>query len=202
MPRKKKNPSGSPSRKKHPKVSPPQLQPPLEITKFQRDSLKELQSELRDRRLEALRLYQPNPNQAKIHECRASEILVIGGNRSGKSLSTFVEDARCVTNQDPHGKYPKEGILVVVGKDWKHIGLVCVPLLFRAGAFRIIKDEKTGEWRAYNPVADAHRKSETKPAPPLIPPRLIKSQSWVLKSANYMQYCKLHTGWEIHFFSS
>ena len=113
-----------------------------------------------------------------------------------------MEDARCVTNQDPYGKYPKEGILVIVGKDWKHIGLVVVPMLFRAGAFKIIKDENTGEWRAYNPATDEHRKGETKPAPPLIPPRFIKSTSWVLKSANYMQYCKLHTGWEIHFFSS
>lgn len=137
-----------------------------------------------------------------MHECTASEVLVIGGNRSGKSLSTFVEDARCVTNQDPYGKYPKEGILVIVGKDWKHIGMVVVPLLFRAGAFRIIKDETSGEWRAYNPVTDEKRRAESKPAPPLIPPRLVKSTSWVLKSAGYMQYCKLHTGWEIHFFSS
>lgn len=199
---KKKPQSGSSRKKRHPKASPPILPQQLEITKYQRDSLKELQSEIRDRRLEALRLYRPNPNQEKIHECRASEVLVIGGNRSGKSLSTFVEDARCVTNQDPHGKYPQEGILVIVGKDWKHIGLTVVPTLFRAGAFKIIKDEQTGEWRAFDPVGDEPRRAEAKPAPPLIPPRLIKSQSWVLKSANYMQYCKLHTGWEIHFFSS
>ena len=199
---KKKPQSGSSRKKRHPKASPPILPQQLEITKYQRDSLKELQSEIRDRRLEALRLYRPNPNQEKIHECRASEVLVIGGNRSGKSLSTFVEDARCVTNQDHHGKYPQEGILVIVGKDWKHIGLTVVPTLFRAGAFKIIKDEQTGEWRAFDPVGDEPRRAEAKPAPPLIPPRLIKSQSWVLKSANYMQYCKLHTGWEIHFFSS
>jgi hypothetical protein len=178
------------------------LPPQLGITKFQRDSLKELQSEIRERKLEALKLYRPNPNQEKVHQCTSSEVLVIGGNRSGKSLCTFVEDARCVTNQDPYGKYPKEGILVIVGKDWKHIGLVVVPLLFRDGAFRIIKDEVTGEWRAYNPATDEHRKKESRPAPPLIPRRLVKSTSWVLKSANYMQYCKLHTGWEIHFFSS
>jgi len=200
MPRKKK-PAGS-KPKRHPKAKPPVVPPQAGMTQFQKESIKELQSELRERKLESLRLYRPNPNQEAIHACTASEILVIGGNRSGKSLSTFVEDARCVTNQDPYGKYPKEGILVIVGKDWKHIGLVVVPMLFRAGAFRIIKDENTGEWRAYNPVTDEHRKGETKPAPPLIPPRFVKATSWVLKSANYMQYCKLHTGWEIHFFSS
>jgi hypothetical protein len=66
----------------------------------------------------------------------------------------------------------------------------------------MIKDEVTGEWRSYNPETDEHRRGEAKPAPPLIPPRLIKSKSWVLKSANYIQSCQLHTGWDIHFFSS
>jgi len=173
------------------------------MTQYQRESIKELQSEIRGRKLEALRLYRPNPNQEAIHATTASEILVIGGNRSGKSLCTFVEDARAVTGQDPYNKYPqKDGVLVIIGKDWKHIGLVVVPYLFRAGAFKIIKDETTGEWRAYNPATDAARKSEAKPAPPLIPPRMIKSTSWVLKSANYMQRCILHNGWEINFFSS
>jgi hypothetical protein len=133
----------------------------------------------------------------------ASEILVIGGNRSGKSLSTFVEDARAVTGQDPYGKYPKEGgILAVVGKDLRHIGMVCYPLMFKAGAFKIIRDEHTKEWRAYDPTKDEARRAEAKPAPPLIPPRMVKSISWTLKSANYIQKAVLHNGWEIHFFSS
>lgn len=150
-----------------------------------------------------MRLYRPNPNQEEIHKSLASEILVIGGNRSGKSLCTFVEDARAVTGQDPYHKYPeKDGMLCIIGKDWKHIGLVVVPYLFRAGAFKIIKDEETGEWRAYDPTKDEARRAEAKPAPPLIPPRMIKSTSWVLKSANYMQRCTLHNGWEINFFSS
>ena len=184
-------------------MRPPSLPTVPNLTQFQRDSIKELQGELRDRKLEALRLYRPNKNQEAIHACPASEILVIGGNRSGKSLCSFVEDARCVTGQDPYGKYPKEnGILVIVGKDWKHIGLTVVPYLFRTGAFKIIKDEKTGEWRAYNPATDEARRKECKPAPPLIPQRFIKKTSWVLKSANYMQSCTLHNGWEIHFFSS
>ena len=44
------------------------------------------------------------------------------------------------------------------------------------------------------------KRMNTKPAPPLIPPRMIKKTSWVLKSANYMQTCTLTNGWEIHFF--
>ena len=138
-----------------------------------------------------------------MHKCTASEVLVIGGNRSGKSLSTFMEDARAVTGQDPYKKYPeKDGILVIIGRDWKHIGMVVYPMLFKAGAFKIIKDEGTGEWRAYDPVADESRKDEAKPAPPMIPPRMVKQTSWLLKSANYIQSCELHNGWKIYFFSS
>jgi len=143
------------------------------------------------------------PAQIPIHACRSSEILVIGGNRSGKSLSTFVEDARAVCGKDPHGKYPeKDGVLVIVGKDWKHIGLVVYPMLFKKGAFKIIKDQVTKEWRVYNPTTDVDRRKEAQPAPPLIPRRLVKSTSWVLKSAQYIQQCVLHTGWTIYFFSS
>ena len=140
-----------------------------------------------------------------MHACRASEVVVLGGNRSGKSLSTFIEDARAVTGQDPHGKYPaKDGNLVIVGRDWKHIGMVVYPMLFRAGAFKIIKDRTTGQWRAYNPalLGDVERAAQAKPAPPMIPPRMIKKISWLLKSARYIQSCELTNGWTIYFFSS
>lgn len=138
-----------------------------------------------------------------MHKCKASEVLVIGGNRSGKSLSTFMEDARAVTNQDPYDKYPeKDGNLVIIGRDWKHIGMVVYPMLFKAGAFKIIKDDKTNVWRGYDPVGDESRKDEAKPAPPMIPPRFIKKTSWLLKSANYIQSCELYNGWQIFFFSS
>jgi hypothetical protein len=138
-----------------------------------------------------------------MHACSASEVIVLGGNRSGKSLSTFVEDARAVTGADPHQKYPeRDGNLVIVGRDWKHIGMVVYPMLFRAGAFKIIRDETTGAWRAYNPSTDSKRSADAKPAPPLIPPRMVKKISWLLKSARYIQSCELTTGWTIYFFSS
>lgn len=129
---------------------------------------------------------------------------MIGGNRSGKSLCTFVEDAWAATGTHPiEGKYPSEGgNLVIVGQNWKHIGLVVVPYLFRAGAFKIIRDEQTGMFRAFDPIADAPRAKEAKPAPPLIPPRMIKSFSWVLKSAGYLNSCELVNGWTIYCFSS
>jgi len=121
--------------------------------------------------------------------------------QSGKSLSTFIEDARAATGGDPYNKYPKEGgNLVVIGRNWMHVGLVIVPMLFRAGAFKIIRDPETGQWRAFRPGVDDPAKA--KPAPPLIPPRLIKDMSWVLKNAGYLNKAELTNGWTINCFSS
>lgn len=189
------------SRRKGPQISP--LPSVSRLGEYQKSQLKELQAELASRQIEALRLYSPTPQQAEMHACAASEVIVLGGNRSGKSLSTFVEDARAVTGSDPHKKYPeRDGNLVIVGRDWKHIGMVVYPMLFRAGAFKIIRDQATGAWRAYNPSTDSQRSAEAKPAPPLIPPRMVKKISWLLKSARYIQSCELTTGWTIYFFSS
>jgi hypothetical protein len=191
--------------KKHPRKIPEPPKPPVVpgITQHRLNVLKEVQSELKSRKIEALRLYQPMPHQEEMHACMASERIVLGGNRSGKSLSTFVEDARALTGQDPHNKYPTEGgNLVVVGRNWPHIGLVCYPMLFKAGAFKIIKDAETKEWRAFNPVTDSDRKKEAKPAPPLVPNRLVEDVSWVLKNAGYCQRVVLSNGWTVHFFSS
>lgn len=204
---KSKNSGSQPRKRTHPKAQFQNLPQPLpsvsKMGEFQQAALRELQAELASRRIEALKMYVPTPEQQAFHECMSSERLVIGGNRSGKSLSTFVEDARAVTGQDPYGKYPeKDGVLAIVGKDWRHIGMVVYPLLFKAGAFRIIRDQATNEWRAYSPKTDSGRKGESKPAPPLIPPRMIKSMSWILKSANYIQRCELTNGWTIYFFSS
>jgi len=174
------------------------------VSQHSRQEMLDLQRELASRQLESVRLYRPNANQKPFHDDMASERIVLGGNRSGKTTAAMLEFAWAVTGTHPvEGKYPKEnGTAVVVGADWRHIGMVCVRGLFKAGAFKIIQDAHTKEWRAYDPVADKARESEAKPSPPLIPPRMIKNISWVLKSAGYMQSCELTNGWQIYFFSS
>jgi Terminase large subunit, T4likevirus-type, N-terminal len=193
--------------RKHPRQIPPPPIPEapavLGMTQHAMESIREVQIELAERRIEAVRLYKPMPKQDEFHACMASERLVIGGNRSGKSACTFMEDARAATGQDPYGKYPAtDGNLVIIGKNWTHIGMVVVPMLFRAGAFKMIRDEATKQWRAFVPGPDDHRKSEAKPAPPLIPPRLIKDMAWVQKNAGYLNKAELTNGWTITCFSS
>jgi hypothetical protein len=129
---------------------------------------------------------------------------------TGKSIAAFVEDARAVTGQDPYDKYPKEnGILAIIGLDEKHIGKVVHKYLFKSGAFKIIRDKETKQWRCYKPwnEDDAKRQAEAKPAPPLIPHRFIKGGyskgiAWVQKKTGVFAQVELVTGWVIYAFSS
>lgn len=186
----------------------PQPIKPAASAMAQRD-LRDLQAELMSRKIEALRLYEPSPKQREAHACMAYDVIITGGNRGGKSLCAFVEDARCVTNQDPHKKYPHEGVLVILGYGWEHCGKVVYRLLFQKGAFKIIKDQETGQWRTFRPnsEADIARAAEAKPAPPLIPERFLKGGrkqafAWVNKKMRQFSRVDLTTGWSIYYFAS
>ena len=162
-------------------------------------------SEIASRRIEALNLYIPQPTQDEFHRCTATECMLQGGNRGGKSLAAFVEDARAVLGKDPYGKYPKrDGVLAVVGYKESHLGGVVYPYLCKAGAFKIIRDLETGLWRVFRPWVpqDEARRKEAKPAPPLIPPRMIKKIVWKDRGKNVFSSIYLKTGWEIKAFSS
>lgn len=166
--------------------------------------------ELARRRVESLRLYEPLEFQQKYHACNTKECLLMKANRAGGSLCGFAEDARAATNQDPHRKYPeKDGIIVCLGYGEGHIGRVIHRYLFRPGAFDIIQDLKTKEWRVFRPwerdrefqgrLGDKGREKETLPAPPLIPKRFIKGKIAWVKRAHYVFYrVDLTTGWSIY----
>jgi hypothetical protein len=167
-----------------------------------------LARELAARRLEAIRLYEPQDWQESFHQCEATNRIIRGGNRSGKTTAASVECARAALGRDPHGKYPdysdseENMIIFVVGFDQRHIGRKLHRILFRAGAFWIIRDEETRRWRTFDPEGDAHREKQKKPAPPLIPPRAIKNISWVNKSQRVWDHVVLVNGTEIYAFPS
>lgn len=122
---------------------------------------------------------------------------------SGKTTSAAIEVARAVTNQDPHGKYPKQGDVFVVGKDWQHMGDVIYKMLFLPGAFKIIFDLTTRRWRAYRPFDpnDLARRHEARESPPLVPKRLVESVAWYQKKTRIPRKVTLTTGWTLHFWS-
>jgi len=172
---------------------------------FSRKKALRVANEIAKRRIEALKLYEPQPTQLEFHKDTSPECMLQGGNRGGKSLAAFVEDARAVLGKDPYNKYPKrDGVLAIIGYKESHLGGVVYPYLFKAGAFKIIRDEETGLWRVYRPWVpqDLARKSEAKPAPPLIPPRMIEKIVWKDRGKNVFSNVFLKTGWEIKAFSS
>lgn len=175
-----------------------------DLNQFAAQRIQAVVAELAQRRIEGLKLYEPLPFGGEFHRSLASERIVVGSNRSGKTLCAAVEVARCVCNADPAGKWPTSGIFYCVGKDLKHVAQVMWPKLSRAGAFRMIRDKKTGLWRAYRPwdPGDKSREKEAKWAPPLIPPRLIKEIAWENKKLGVPELVRLRTGWELPFFSS
>lgn len=183
--------------------------------KGQREVLVQAIAEKKRRSIEALRLYRPmaGPQEA-FHYSAAAERIIRGGNRSGKSVAGFAETASCATgipltdskgNPIPY-RYPLDEpkTIWMIGYDQGHIGRVIYKNLFEGGAFYIIKDEFTGEWRAWKPWQeyDAAYAEKKKPAPPLIPARLIKSMSWDDKANRVFTRCRLVDGTEIHAFSS
>lgn len=178
-----------------------------------KNEVKSLLDELARREVESLRLYRPLPFQEAYHSCKTKECLLMKANRAGGSLAGFVEDARAATGQDPHDKYPKEnGVIVCLGYGESHIGRVIHRYLFRPGAFDIIQDEKTGEWRVFRPwgrddeiaektgePGDRGREKLSLPSPPLIPKRYIKGKPAWVKRAHYVFYrYDLTTGWTIY----
>lgn len=125
------------------------------------------------------------------------------------SLAGAVELARAVTGCDPYEKYPKEnGTAVCLGYGEGHIGRVFYKLLFKSGAFDIIRDKETRQWRAFRPWpqeegGDLGREAERMPAPPLIPRRFIKDKiAWVKKSERIFSKVYFTTGWELYAFNS
>lgn len=177
-----------------------------QVSAHQLQRYEQLSAEKAKRSIEALKLYEPMPWQDAFHRTTAKEVLVRKAIQTGGSLAGFVEDARAVTNSDPYNKYPKEGLLVCLGFGEKHIGRVIHKYLFRSGAFQIIRDLDTAEWRTFRPwsgvindrLGDFGRESEARKAPPLIPPRLVESIAWERRREHVFSYAKLKTGWEIY----
>ncbi len=167
------------------------------------------------RRKDALRLYEPMVEQEAFHQSLATERLLRGGNRGGKSVAGYIEDARCALGLDPHNKFPIDRPLRIwlICYNEGQIGRTAYRLLFCRGAFDIIRDLKTGEWRSYQPwdPEDVAREQEVKPAPPLIPPRFAPPESfaWKDKGRRIFNVCRLKfppghpmDGTEIHAFPS
>src|SRR5690606_4961725 len=150
--------------------------------------------------------YEPLPFQDRFHRCRAHQAIIVKGNRVGGRLCGSIADARLVLNRDPYQKINSlSGVktLVLLGYGAKHIGNVMHKMLFREGGtgMRLIRDEHTKRWRVWKnwQPYDAAYAEKTRQAPPLIPDRFVKPNSWAWedKRQYIFSHVELTTGWEI-----
>lgn len=163
--------------------------------------------------MEGLSLYRPMPGQERFHRSAAGERLVRGSNRAGKTLCAAVDVASALTGQNVTAadgrpipnSYPKtDGVIYATGVNSDHVAKTFFRLLFKRGAYKIIRDTGTGRWRAYDPTsaADVLRKHERRPSNPLVPKRLIKQVAFNSKAKDEVKVVKMKNGWEIWFFSA
>lgn len=135
---------------------------------------------------DGLRMFRALETQDRIFTSDASELLIRGANRSGKTISAAIRFAAIVrdipvmlsdgTLHDCRMPWQKDRPLLtwVIGKNWEHIGATIWRVLFRPGLYKIVKDPILNRWRAFDPVADRELAHLTKPSFPLIPFSEIK----------------------------
>lgn len=180
-------------------------------------------SEIRNR-IDGLKLFRAldpktNPefnDQAGLMRCPSYEIAAGGGNRSGKSVPCFARAAAIARNMPItttageviHVRPERFGdaplTMWFIGLQENHIGQTLYRLLFRAGAYQIIRDQHTREWRAFEPwnPDDYARRKECKPAPPLIPASEIEEIAWKSPSKHIFESVKLKNGTIMYAFAS
>jgi hypothetical protein len=146
------------------------------------------------------------PKVEAFHRSPAKVRLLIGSNQAGKSLAADIESAWMLTGKHPfRTDLPKEnGTFYFVGWKREHISNLMWPRLSREGAFDIIRDEHTRQWRIYNPTMeyDLAYTEKRRPAAPLIPKRLIASESYLSRKDNLIRRVTTTCGNQGIFFSS
>lgn len=146
----------------------------------------------------ALAMFRPNPRQEEflrgMTEDKLMEAAVTGRNRGGKSLAIFawyasllLDEPITMRNGDKLYMRPKRWrgqkmLCWAIGYDWAHVGETVYRLLFEPGAFQMIRDLETKQWRSYDVDRDKDRKMERQPAPPFIRTSMIDPESWAWES--------------------
>ena len=150
----------------------------------------------------------PEQSQEAFFRCHATQRLVSGGNQSGKTTVTCVNDAaflldREITLSDGTKVHPRKKahrgkpVLVwLVGLQLNHIGQTLYPKLFMPGAIKLIRDPDTKRMRAWNPSLeyDAAYREKVVDAPPLIPQDQIDEISWSYKAEHQFSTVTLKNG--------
>lgn len=177
-------------------------------------------SRVHAKRMSALELFRPFAYQDEFLLCDASEVLIRGGTRSGKStvvagaIASYVLDRpmymSCgvpLSMRESEFKDKEVGEIWIIGKQMNHSSTI-YRLLFQAGAFQIVRDPVTGRWRAWQPGTipgdESIPATERKLAPPFIPQSEIAPNGigWEKKSEKQWNTITLKNGWTLKYFPS
>lgn len=169
-------------------------------------------------KVDALEIFRPTEYQEKVVLCDASEILVQGAPRTGKSTVVAAMMASYLRNKpvifadgskhlirEP-GWRDRPVNVWLIGLQLNHIGQTIYRLLCKPGAFDMVRDKVTGMWRAWQPGRipgdDKIPVSERKPAPPFIPPSEIDREVWANKGAFQFESLIMKDGSTVYAFAS
>ena len=154
--------------------------------------------EKRKRLVEAVRLFRPLPTAVGIYQSVAGEMLVTGGNRSGKTIHVAALAASAMTgipitdwDGNEYFPFPRNRPLYIwlIGLGEEHIATTWYNYLFKQrNELKMLRDRETRRWRAYNPYREDDRQrvqafeagdlsGDVRMMPPLVPKRLIKPRS-------------------------
>lgn len=180
----------------------------LRLDQSEGEMIQQLLREYVRRRLDPLKMYEPTAMALAFHKSKASERLVVGGVRSGKTTCCAMEVAWAATGTHPYLNYPKQnGIVLCIAFDEDKIGTVMFRKLFGRDAFQMIKDPRNRMYRAWNPKVDGYDRRDLTGCKPLIDSRLIDRSkgtngiAWERRAKNIPRCVYLKNGWEIRFMS-
>jgi len=170
-------------------------------------------------KLDALELFRPTAYQEQVVLCKATEVLVQGGTRSGKSMIVAAMVASYLRNKpitfadgskhdmrEPAWR-GRATTVWLCGLQLNHIGQTLYRLLCKPGAFDMVRDAATGMWRAWQPgriPGDENiSPDERKPAPPFIPvSELMGKPVWENAAANEFKSLTMKDGSIAYAFAS
>ncbi len=159
------------------------------------------------RKLEGISMFVPLAYTHEALESTAKWQLWDGSNQSAKTMHVAYKTALLLCGMKPIGNCPRcGGKALMVGESEDHLADPMWTKLAAPGAFDIIPDEITHEWRSVRPdpndpnVLDPYDlayKERWRPAPPLIPPRMIRRIAWEDRGKGCPRIVEFTTGWTL-----
>lgn len=174
-----------------------------------------------------LLLYRPWAMQEPFHRSKASEALVYGGKRSGKTVSVSMEFVSRITGRPiqfsdgtkAETKYNRRWkvatkkaprVYWIIGWNWDHARIIHKYLFEpgQGGTLQCIRDTVTGQWRLFNRANadDVAREDEAHLTPPLITDDMLegglKGIAWEEPKVMHWKSFRLKNGATVIYYPS